>query len=290
MHWIWALLGSVVIVVVLRDVFATLWHPAGRGSVASVVLRTGWRLSRRVARDDAPSRVTGPAGMVAVVLIWFTGAIVGWALIYWPRIDRFAYSSQVDARDGDLLDALYVSMVSLATLGLGDVVPVEPWVRLVVPGQALTGFALLSAAVTWILQIYPALTRRRTLAERMRTLEAADVREELRLIDAPSAAALVHGLAEHVAVIRVDLGQLPESYYFRETDPRQALAETFGSLWALADVASTDERPGVRFAGAVLRSGIEELACVLAVGFLDMGDAPGVDEVASAFRADHGWG
>jgi hypothetical protein len=36
----------------------------------------------------------------------------------------------------------------VATLGFGDIVPESEWLRIVVPAQALIGFALLTAAVT----------------------------------------------------------------------------------------------------------------------------------------------
>jgi hypothetical protein len=66
-----------------------------------------------------------------------------------------------------VLDALYLSTVAMSTLGFGDIVPVDGWLRLVVPVQALVGFLLLTAAVSWVLQVYPAPARRRVLAVRL---------------------------------------------------------------------------------------------------------------------------
>ena len=60
----------------------------------------------------------------------------------------------------DLLDSLYLSLVTVAALGYGDIVPTYAWLRLVSPLEALIGCALLTAAVSWILQIHPALARK----------------------------------------------------------------------------------------------------------------------------------
>nr|WP_281360133.1 potassium channel family protein [Isoptericola halotolerans] len=62
---------------------------------------------------------------------------------------------------GAVVDALYLSLVSLTTVGYGDITPLTPWLRIAAPVEGLLGFALLTAAVSWVLQVYPALTRRR---------------------------------------------------------------------------------------------------------------------------------
>ncbi|MFJ8781962.1 hypothetical protein [Streptomyces sp. NPDC102476] len=57
---------------------------------------------------------------------------------------------------------------------MGDIAPAEGWLRLVSPLEALVGFALLTATVSWVLEIYPTLTRRRVLAIRLAVLRNAD--------------------------------------------------------------------------------------------------------------------
>ena len=63
--------------------------------------------------------------MVVVVLAWVVLILLGWALVYWPhQPDGFVFGSSLDptSRAG-LLDAVYLSTVTLATLGFGDIVP-----------------------------------------------------------------------------------------------------------------------------------------------------------------------
>ncbi|MFD9036007.1 potassium channel family protein [Streptomyces sp. NPDC059567] len=97
-----------------------------------------------------------------------------WTLIYWPHLpEGFVYSDVLRPADRvGLLNAVHVSLVTLSTLGLGDIAPTEGWLRVVAPMEGLIGFALLSATVSWILGIHPALARRRALALRLSHLYA----------------------------------------------------------------------------------------------------------------------
>ena len=107
-------------------------------------------------------------------------------------------------------------MVTLATLGFGDIVPTTEWLRVAVPLEAMLGFVLLTAAVTWVLQVYPALMRRRALAIRLSLLHRADAARVLAEEDVPMAANLLEDLAGEVVQARVDLTQYAETYYFRD--------------------------------------------------------------------------
>jgi hypothetical protein len=104
--------------------------------------------------------------------------LVGWALVYAPRMpEAFLYASGLDEeRQGGLLDGLYLSFVAQTTLGYGDIAPREDWLRRLAPMQALLGFALLTAGVSWVLSIYPALARRRALARQVRGMLEAQRR------------------------------------------------------------------------------------------------------------------
>ena len=44
MEWVITVLGVGLVVVVVRDVFHTLFHPVGHGSIAPQVLKLLWRL------------------------------------------------------------------------------------------------------------------------------------------------------------------------------------------------------------------------------------------------------
>lgn len=69
-------------------------------------------------------------------------------------------------RGGDLAEALYVSVVSLSTVGYAEIVPSTPLIRFVAAAQAIAGSAC-SPPPSWILQTYPALSRRRALVHEL---------------------------------------------------------------------------------------------------------------------------
>ena len=50
LRWITVLGGALLIAAGLRDMFHTLFHPGGTGSLSSWVAGTVWRLSQRMAR------------------------------------------------------------------------------------------------------------------------------------------------------------------------------------------------------------------------------------------------
>ena len=176
---------------------------------------------------------------ISVVLAWAAIQAIGWALIYLPHVpEGFLYSEGMDpSRYPDALEALYFSLVSLSTLGFGEVVPTDPVVRLMSPLQAITGFALLTGGATWLLQLFPTLARRRSTALYLTILGRARYAERLGGLDPVAAGALLHAVAQQIASVRVDLSQSPESYYFREGEAPTSLGHALPVAQALADAA-----------------------------------------------------
>lgn len=214
--------GVILVALGLHEVFRTVLHPAGRARLTTLLVDAAWWLTGR-RRGSRP--LAGPVAMVAAFALWATLQVVGWALIYLPLVpEGFAYGSGIpEGEHPDILEALYFSTVSLATLGLGDVVPTTLVIRLLAPLQAVIGFALLTACVSWFMQIYPGLGRRRALALRLTVLDETSFRQHLPDMDPVAAAQTVHTLAADLAQVRVDLTQNAESYYFSESDPRISL-------------------------------------------------------------------
>jgi hypothetical protein len=225
--------------------------------------------------------------MVVVVMAWVVLIVLGWTLIYWPHLAGGFFISQAlqQTRRGGLLDALYLSMVTLATLGFSDIVPTAEWLRVAVPLQAMLGFVLLTAAVTWVLQVYPVLMRRRALAIRLSLLRA-DAVQVLAEEDVPMAANLLEDLAGELVQIRVDLTQHAETYYFRDGEESASLAATIGTAAQLAWAAERSARADLRFAGKLLDTALGDFAGQLDGHFLRVGGPP--QAVLSAYASDHG--
>ncbi|MGW6395681.1 potassium channel family protein [Streptomyces sp. NPDC055103] len=286
MRWLPTFLGVFLVLVVLRDVFHTLWHPTRHGGLSRLAMTAVWRLSARLGPQRRPAGLAGPLGMVVVVALWALTVAVGWALIYWPHMPgHFSYAAGLTpAEHTGPVDALYVSLVTLATLGLGDIAPASGWLRVLTPMEALVGFALLSATVAWTLGIYPALARRRALALRLSHIRRG--RPAAEALDSDGGAALLGSLASAFSVATVDFTQYPESYYFEDVDASTALPRQVGYAVALAERASLARRPDVRLSGSVLRAALDDLAERLDDRFLHTNGSAA--RVFAAYAVDHG--
>ncbi|MFC8511379.1 potassium channel family protein [Streptomyces sp. NPDC057411] len=286
MTWLSMITGGALVLLVLRDVFHTLWHPTRHGGLSRLVMRVVWRLSALRGTRRRTAGLAGPTGMVAVVALWALLLAVGWGLVYWPHMPGgFSYAAGLDPGEhAGADDALYVSLVTLSTLGLGDIAPTSGWLRVFAPMEALVGFVLLSATVAWILGIYPALARRRTLALRLSHVRRSPTTG--RALDSDGGATLLDGLASTLSTITVDFLQYAESYYFYDGDENTSLPGQLGFALALAEEASAARHPDVRLSGSVLRTALEDLATVLDERFLRTGAA--TEHVFAASAEDHG--
>ena len=279
MDWVLTAIGAAIILEVVVDIFHTLAHPGAQGHLSRTLLRSIWRLTRQ-------SQLSGPLAMLAVIGIWGVLAVLGWALVYWPHLPDGFTSTSGDAEGGQaFLDAIYISMVTISTLGFGDVFPTSDWLRIVNPMEALFGFALLTVAVSWVLQVYPALARRKAFALRLTLLREADSIRAITTLDAPSASRLLDELTAGLVSVRVDISEFPETYYFREDDRSTSLAANLGYIAELAYAASASEYPGVRHSADVLNRSIDDFAGMLDAKFLRM--RASTSEVLAAYSAEH---
>ena len=149
----------------------------------------------------------------------------------------------------------------MATLGFGDVTPADPILRLLAPFEALLGFVLLTAAIAWILQVYPALGRRRSVAKRLSILRSACTpstpsrrRPLRRQPDARDA------VTDGMIQAETDLMQYAESYYFLEEEPELSLAATLPSRADAGGGRRTSSSREVHLAADMLTSAVESIA------------------------------
>ncbi|KOU57479.1 Ion transport 2 domain protein [Streptomyces sp. MMG1533] len=288
MDWVVSLAGAGLVMAALRDLFHTLWHPTRHAGLSRLVMTALWRLARHLRVGGRVVGLVGPLAMVTVVGMWAVTIMLGWAIIYWPHMPgafTFAPGSNA-AQQPVLLDSVYLSLVTVATLGLGDIAPADGWLRLVSPLEALIGFALLTATVSWVLEIYPALTRRRVLAIRLAVLQRSDPSAEQ--LDSTVGATLLESLATEVARVRIDFTQYAEAYYFHDGEDHSSLAAMIGYAADLAQRAQAVRRTDVRLTGDLLAGALEDLAAILDQRFLHTGGTP--TEVFAAYAADHGRG
>ncbi|XVV00929.1 potassium channel family protein [Actinosynnema sp. CA-248983] len=284
-EWLVTGLGVVVVILVVRDVFHTLFHPTGDGGLARLVMRAVWWATRSRFSRRRLSSLSGPLGMVLVVVVWGVLTTFGWTLIYAAHMpDGFSFAPSLEPGGrGSVVDSLYLSLVTVATLGFGDIVPTSPVLRLVAPLEALFGFFLLTAAVSWVLETYPALTRRRVLALRLSALRRAHPDRGYPVAQVVPSGVLFD-LAGGIAQVRVDFTQYTAIYYFRDDDPAVALPEVLGFAAELARTAASSPDPATRLAGWTLARALDDLAETLAGKFLRAGGS--TEAVLRAYAED----
>ena len=289
MDWVFSVVGVVMVLTVVRDVFHTLFHPVGHGSISPLVMRLVWRTLRLFPPDRRIASLTGPLGVTAVMVTWGLGSVIGWMLIFLAQMPGgVTYGSELDpAARNEFVDSLYLSLVTVATLGFGDIVPSSPWLRVVVPLEALFGFMLVTAAVSWVLQIYPALHRRRVLALELSMLREARESDSDSTIESVPLDVLTT-LALTVAETRNDFTQYGATYYFRDLETDASLADSLGYASELAAEARNSGDAQFRVAGGMIFAAVDRLAALLDREFLRLGGDADTAAIVEAYATDHG--
>jgi hypothetical protein len=136
--------------------------------------------------------------------------------------------------------------------------------------EALVGFGLLTASVSSIVLLYPALSRMRLLARTVSHVVEAERRTGIPLAHA-GLHALLSDLTRRVTQARTDLVHFPVIYYFAPSHVEGSVARWTAELERLAREGSVESAgPEVRFAACMLQTALDDFAAVLAERFLHM--------------------
>ncbi|HET7507697.1 MAG TPA: potassium channel family protein [Solirubrobacterales bacterium] len=292
MDIVWTLLGVALIVLALRDIFDVLFHPLGRGMIARRVVRGVAAVARRKpGRSGTLGLLAGPIGYIGVIATWAALLTVGWALVFWPQLPQgFHFDPGLDpATHSGFLDAVYVSLVNLTSLGYGDISPSASLLRILGPVETLFGLGLLTASISWLLSIYGAISRRDSLAHEVHLAKEAEERlgEKLADSDPELLETLLASFAEQLIRVRRDLIHFPIVHYFRTEDEERALAGLLPFLGSLVEEAGEDGRPhSLRVRAEILRLAIDDFAETLRRRLRIEGE--NTDETLRHYQSDHG--
>ena len=292
MDLVWSLLGVALIAIALRDIFDVLFHPLGRGMVARWVIRSvGWIARHMPGGEKTIGLLVGPLGYVAVVATWAALLALGWAFVFWPHLPQgFNFDPALDpAQHSGFLDALYISLVNLTSLGYGDITPASSLLRVLGPVETMFGLGLLTASISWLISIYNAISRRDSLAHEVHLAKEAEERlgEKLADADPELLETLLAGFAEQLIRSRRDLIHFPITHYFRTEDEQRALAGLLPFLSSLVEEASGEERPqalGMR--AEILGMAIDDFAATLRARLRMPGET--TDDTLRHYQEEHG--
>ena len=252
------LLGVSVLGYLGADVYLTVFHATGRGGPATrIVSRLVWAAFRRLGvRDDGVRRaellaLSGPTVVVLTLFVWMVSLVVGYALIYLPYMGSYLVSP------GSLrthwVEALYYSGYTASTVGLGDLIADHEALRLLTVMEAMSGFALVTVGVTYLLSVYGELTARQTLASGIAAYFPEGVGRTLERVESAGPDALVRwmeGITPTLLAAYQAHYQFPVLHYFHPADPGDALPVQLGrllQLWrSLRDVGPQSGLSGIR--------------------------------------------
>ena len=120
-------------------------------------------------------------------------------------------------------------------------------------------FSLGTASITWIIPIFPALRRMRTLARKAATLGEAEKRTGISMASCGMHAVLA-GLAEEIIRCRVEFIHFPILFYYYSNEPRASLPCTLFRLIHFAEEGKASDDRLVRLAAAGLMVALGDLA------------------------------
>ena len=277
MDVILTLLGIALIAIALRDIFETLFHPSGRGVLGRGIASAVWSLGRRLrAGARGAPLIAGPLAYITVLATWTTMLVLGWALVILPHMpEGFTYQqSLVPSEHDSIIDAVYVSLVNITSLGYGDIAP-ESWgLRILGPVETLFGLGLLTASISWLISIYGTISRRDALAHEVHLAKQAEGRLGEPLVDADPdlLERMLTSFAGQLIVARRDLIHFPITYYFQSEDDRLELADLVPFVRRLIDEASHDRRPhALKVRAETLRMALDDFDEALRAAGADRG-------------------
>jgi len=284
MH-ILAIFGGIVLVgIACHDVFHTLFHPAGRGALSDRLSRWIWTGIRAWAkRHRGMITLGGPIIFLSIVAAWAILIILGFTLIYWANLSTFAAVPGMDSlRSRTFLDAFNISLGALITIA-GDFNANSKLTRLLMGAEAVMGFGLLTASVSWLLSIYPVLEQRRSLAHRSTLLHAAEERAAASVFDFPCSdlSSLLLAITEEVTTLRNSMAQFPVSYYFHGGESETALPGILEYIRGIGERATRSSDSSVRITGIMLSGAIIDYLELLAEVYLRMPS----DDIPAVLRA-----
>lgn len=286
MAQLWTIAGILLVCATLREIFRDLFQPSGSGALSSLLGRGLFGLAKRI-RWLLP--IAGPLSIVIVIAVWTALITIGFGLIYWPHFPQNFQqpAPQSHSLSGRACAVLYFSLVSLTTLAADGLSPQGAWLQICAAVESLIGIGLVTASVTWIVLIYPALGRMRTIARWASILGRAREKPGRNRV-LPLDENLLRDFAQRIVRARIDFIHFPLIYYFHADTEGSSLAHALRGLLELTREASAEDRDEkIRFAAVTLEIALADLAEVLTTKFVPNADPKKPREVFHAVADDH---
>ena len=277
--------GTLLALYTLHEVFRDIFHPTRSGSLSDLI---GWLVSR-LTRHTRLRPSVGPIALVTVSLCWFLLLAAGFGFLYCGLTMRglIGFSGHPEGFPGSLLRSMYLSLGTLDTFQTFDAEIRRSWLRAIISFEGLLGISMITASVSWLVLLYPALARTRFFARRISILVQAERRiggSLVRDLGTPILTELMQGIVQ----LRLDFILFPILLNFYPSDPAATIACSLLEVCRIAREGIEAELPlSVRFAGAQLQIALEELSRELCERVVNV-DQSDMDAVFRAFKEREG--
>ncbi|WP_050401179.1 hypothetical protein [Bradyrhizobium embrapense] len=235
-RWFEPVLGTLLMAVVLADVFLTvLYARAGTGIISSRLAKLVWRAMRAVACIRNNSHLLsfcGPLIMVALLMSWSILLALGAALIVHPQLGTSITSSSQETPT-DFVTALYVAGSSLSIVGGSNFGPQSAGAKLLFLLNSVIGTSVISLTITYLMQIYGALRSRNSLCLKIHALsgETGDAAALLAHLFAKNQLSAGYNNLSELAAELTDAKEAhhfyPILFYFRFPEPIYAVSRSW---------------------------------------------------------------
>jgi hypothetical protein len=272
--------GVVVVLFGLREVFRDIFHPTRSGSLSDFNGRAASILMRHT-----PLRVAvGPIALVSTIAEWVAILVFGFALVYWGLSVQGSLqpgTSSLSAKG--FLRGLAMSLGTFDTFQTFNPTPRAGWVQLVAGIEGLVGISMITASVSWLVLLYPALAHMRDFAKQASVLFEAEQRSGLSLMANLGIPVLME-LSAGIIRYRLNVILFPILLNFYAGNQEATISHVLPQILQLARSAGAEEQSSdVRLAGVRLQISLESLSQSLAARTVDA-DGNDLDKVFAIFQ------
>jgi hypothetical protein len=195
------------------------------------------------------------------VLAWVVVLWIGFAVAYAPFMEKFSFDPTVPFAGEGFLEAIYVSGAVLTTAGFGDVVPTGAVLRLTAVVEAASGFGALSAAIAYVLSLYPLTTELRSTALQLADHGVLELGGAVRVVRDSGTSVLASAVRE-MTEAHEHLRRFPVLYYFEsgdEEEPLRSLVRGGAMLLVALRCANPDVVPHAPLYADVMEAIVDRL-------------------------------
>lgn len=192
-----------------------------------------WRGVRALTSrsDSALLRATGSAVVLSVVSAWVLAIWLGWALVFSGTPGAVIHADS--GEPASFASTIYFTATSVATTGTGDFVPASDGWRLLTGLTSVSGIAVITLAVTYLVPIIQAAVNRLHLAQRLNNMGSTPYDILTRHYDGEGFDAFeqrIPALVDELTQLRAEHLAYPVLHFMHGSRPERAFAPRVAAL------------------------------------------------------------